>query len=100
VAVPVDPTKQTPEQTEAKRLQAEADRRALERLYGPKSAQANTQWIVGVVLIALGAGLIAWGGAARGDVRLIGAGIVGVGVGVWSVLDGLARARKARREDR
>lgn len=98
--MPPDPTKPSTEETEAKRLQAEADRKALERLYGPKSTQAHGQWIVGVVLLALGAGLIAWGAAERGDARLIGAGIVGLAVGAWSVVDGLVRARKAGREER
>lgn len=67
---------------------------ALERLYGPKRAAAKGQSWTGVVLLVLGAGLLAWGAAADGDVRLIAVGVVGLAVGVWSFFDGLARARK------
>jgi len=85
---------------EAKRLQDEADQRALERLYGPKHKQASGQWGLGLALLVIGPGFIAWGAASRGDLRLIAVGVVAIAVGLWSFIDGLARARKAKSESR
>lgn len=89
---PSDPT-----DDHAKR-QAEADRAALERLYGPKKKDASAQSWVGVALLVLGPAMIGWGSAMDGDPRLIGVGVVALGVGAWAFFDGLARARRARRD--
>ncbi len=83
-----------------RRRQGEADRAALERLYGPeKKAAAGQSW-VGISLLALGLVLLGVGGAMDGDVRLIAVGVIAIGVGVWAVFDGLARRQRARKDDR
>ncbi|PKN55102.1 MAG: hypothetical protein CVU56_22980 [Deltaproteobacteria bacterium HGW-Deltaproteobacteria-14] len=79
--------------------QAEADRAALDRLYGPKKRDAHTQSWVGIALLVFGPVLILVGAAMDGDPRLIGVGVLALAVGVWAFFDGLARARRARRED-
>lgn len=91
-----------PREAEAKRLREEADRAALERLYGPKSKQkeAKGQWGVGIALLVLGPILIAIGAAMDGDMRLVGVGVVAFGVGIWALVDGLVRAERAKREAR
>lgn len=84
----------------AQRAQDEADRAALERLYGPKKKEAKGQWGVGIALMILGPLLVLWGVAAHGEPRLIGVGILALLVGVWAFFDGLVRARRAKVEDR
>ncbi len=87
------------ETEEARRRQAEADRAALERLYGPEKKAAKGQSWVGIALLLLGVALLGWGAAMDGDVRLVAVGVVALGVGVWAVFDGLARRHRAQTED-
>lgn len=86
-------------EAERAKRQADADRAALERLYGPKKRDAHTQSWVGIALLVFGPVLILIGAAMEGDPRLIGVGVLALGVGAWAFFDGLARARRARRED-
>ncbi len=91
-----------PREAEAKRLREEADREALERLYGPKSKQkeAKGQWGVGIALLVLGPIMMAVGAAMGGEVGLVAVGAIASGVGIWALVDGLVRADRAKREAR
>ena len=84
---------------ELQRRQAEADRAALERLYGPQSKAARGQSWIGLALVILGPALIALGAAMKGDPGLIGVGIVALAVGVWTLVDGLVRAKRAKDDE-
>jgi hypothetical protein len=95
-----DPRKEPrPSDEEARRRQAEADRAALERLYGPRSKAARGQSGFGIALIVAGPALIALGAATDGDPALIAVGIVGLAVGIWAFVDGVVRARRAKAEE-
>jgi hypothetical protein len=94
-----DPS-QTSSDEEAKRLKAEADRVALERLYGPKSKEAKGQSWIGVALMVLGPILGAVGAAMGGEPAMIAVGIIALSVGVWAFIDGLLRASREKAEER
>ena len=88
-----------PREAEAKRLQAEADRAALERMYGSPKKQAKSQWGIGVALLVLGPVLIAVGAATQWEIAVIAVGVLALGVGIWALVDGLSRSAKAKAEE-
>ncbi|MFT7679482.1 MAG: hypothetical protein ACI8QC_003484 [Planctomycetota bacterium] len=75
--------------------QREADRAALERMYGSAKSDRKTQWGVGIALLVLGPVLIAVGAAMDGEVVMVTVGVLALGVGAWSFIDGLIRSKRA-----
>lgn len=82
------------------RRQAEADKAALERLYGSKKQGAKGQWGIGIALLVLGPVLIAVGAGMGGEVGMIAVGVIALAVGIWAFFDGVVRSRQATLEER
>ena len=100
MAVNSDDRRGAPSDEEAKRRQAAADQAALDRLYGPRSKEANWQWGIGIALLVLGPILVLAGAAMEGEMGLIAVGVLAFGVGLWAFIDGLVHASKHKREER
>jgi hypothetical protein len=86
---------------EARRREEQADREALERLYGPQHNQrkklAKNQWGLGIAMLIIGPLVVLLGAALDGHPGIIGAGVVCLLVGLWSFIEGMIRASRKDR---